>query len=200
MRSGGGRSCIHARRRTHKPCPTNTNEKITFLQAADAPIPPSSAGAGQRSGWTVPWFALRCKGAGDDRRGRPGSKPNVRNGSPPRQVPLRRVKAGDGATGRWHSNLDAHCTLLLPQASSSPGTKCGNPAPVIRSPAQTRQPHGWPGLRCVRMPKLSPHSSPPLHGRGLAGSGLGAPVLRPVHRITRLAKSSTTRFFSSKLG
>jgi hypothetical protein len=39
--------------------------------------------------------------------GVPVFKPNVRNGRPPRQVPLRRVKAGDGATGRWHSNLDA---------------------------------------------------------------------------------------------
>ena len=56
-------------------------QKTIFLHAADSPIPPASAGAGQRSGWTVPWFALpgakvrEMIGAGV-----PVAQPNVRNG------------------------------------------------------------------------------------------------------------------------
>ena len=49
------------------------------------------------------------------------------------QVVARIDKLGVGR-GPAATNLDAITSNLLPKASSSPGTECGNPAPVISSP------------------------------------------------------------------
>ena len=68
--------------------------------------------------------------AGDDRCGRPGIQAE-RSRMARRQAmaPLRRITAGEGLAAGG-TNLDAFPDLQ-PKASSSPGKKCGNPAPVI---------------------------------------------------------------------
>ena len=101
-------------------------------------------------------------GAGDDRRGRPG----ITSRTFAKQVrhvcaSFRRVFSWRGDIG-WRHQISTRY-LDLPPAPSSPGTKCGNPAPVI-SPLSTPAAPGRPGTWCIGLHSPNPAHLEPVEG------------------------------------
>ena len=117
-------------------------------------------------------------------------KPNVRQAGPPRLRPLPPRLRRNGDIG-WRHKISARYSNLQP-APPSPGTKCGNPAPVI-SPLFTPAAIGWPGYRRkLRNPCPRPFATSEVEGLVRAKSRTAsADRLGFARRMSRLRSTRT---------